>query len=243
MKIQEVLLKGNPVPLYYQLYLSLKTQIENGSFDVGDKLPSEMELRKHYNASRVTVRQALKMLKDEGMIQTRRGVGSFVNKIPEPLIHNFSLPINYQDNFNKMFERIIIKCVLVPGDKTIASLLEIDPSTDLVFLERFFVKDGKRIAYNCSWLDSKKYSGLINEKFIDNRLSVTLAKKYQVKYSRAKNIVNAILLNDDLLNVFDIDYLTPGIVVKSLSLSVDNVPIDYSQTVWLSSSVKFSIDI
>jgi GntR family transcriptional regulator len=66
------------VPLYYQLQESLKQQIESGSWKAGDTLPSEPELARRFQVSRVVVRQALAILEDDRQIVRIRGRGTFV---------------------------------------------------------------------------------------------------------------------------------------------------------------------
>lgn len=66
------------VPLYYQLQEILHQQIASGRFKVGDPLPSETELCRMFDVSRIVVRQALEVLDDDGEIIRRQGKGTFV---------------------------------------------------------------------------------------------------------------------------------------------------------------------
>ena len=66
--------------LYLQLYNELKEKIENGTYQEGAKLPSDEELTNLCNVSMITVKKALGILKDEGMVQRIPGVGTFVKK-------------------------------------------------------------------------------------------------------------------------------------------------------------------
>ena len=66
------------VPLYYQLQEALKQQIESGKWEPGDPLPSEPELARRFQVSRVVVRQALAILEDDRQIVRIRGRGTFV---------------------------------------------------------------------------------------------------------------------------------------------------------------------
>ncbi len=57
------------VPLYYQLGSVLREQITSGRFTPGDRIPTEAELAGEYGVSRITVRQALAALEEEGLIR------------------------------------------------------------------------------------------------------------------------------------------------------------------------------
>lgn len=62
---------------YEQLQTELQKQIENGTFQPGDKLPSENELCALYSVSRNVVRQALRNLENQGLTETIKGIGTF----------------------------------------------------------------------------------------------------------------------------------------------------------------------
>ncbi|HYG43374.1 MAG TPA: GntR family transcriptional regulator [Bordetella sp.] len=76
---------GGRQPLYAALARTLKQDIENDRYPVGSTLPTEGELALRYNVSRHTVRQALRELKDEGIIWSRPGVGTKVRSRPQGL--------------------------------------------------------------------------------------------------------------------------------------------------------------
>ncbi len=70
------------VPLYYQLGTILREQILSGTYAPGDQLPTEAELVAEYGVSRITVRQALKSLGEDGLIRREAGRGTFVTGHP-----------------------------------------------------------------------------------------------------------------------------------------------------------------
>ncbi len=67
-----------PIPRYEQVKRHIMQAIEGGSYDAGDKLPSENELVRELSVSRMTVNRALRELTEEGHIVRRAGMGSFV---------------------------------------------------------------------------------------------------------------------------------------------------------------------
>ncbi|WP_322923705.1 GntR family transcriptional regulator [Paenibacillus campi] len=65
-------------PRYEQMYIELRSRLQKGIYRVGDKLPSEKELMKQFDVSRITSKKALDMLVQEGYIVRQPGRGSFV---------------------------------------------------------------------------------------------------------------------------------------------------------------------
>lgn len=68
------------VPLCVQLARILRTQINSGEYKPGDALPTEEGLSKAFGVSRITVREALRILTDENLIVRHSGKGTFVAK-------------------------------------------------------------------------------------------------------------------------------------------------------------------
>ena len=78
MKKEDIVNKLSSNPLYEQVFNRIKDSVRSGEYKKGDLIPSEKELMELMGVSRVTVRQALKMLSDSGIIETRKGKGSIV---------------------------------------------------------------------------------------------------------------------------------------------------------------------
>ncbi|MGO9383669.1 MAG: GntR family transcriptional regulator [Mycobacterium sp.] len=68
------------VPLHRQLFLVLHDEIDRGVIAPGDALPTEQTLCEQFGVSRITVRRALADLAEQGYIERRHGVGSFVRQ-------------------------------------------------------------------------------------------------------------------------------------------------------------------
>lgn len=68
----------NRLPLYRQVAQELRQGIQSGAWTRGAQLPSEPELARHYAVSRATVREALRVLEQDGIVTASRGLGTFV---------------------------------------------------------------------------------------------------------------------------------------------------------------------
>lgn len=68
----------DPLPRYYQVYVSLESRIRSGEFSPGDALPSERQLSQDYGVSRITVVKALDLLVRDNLIERQHGRGNFV---------------------------------------------------------------------------------------------------------------------------------------------------------------------
>ena len=68
----------SPEPIYRQLAAILRAKIESGELAPGDRLPSEPRLQQEHGIARDTVRAAIRLLREEGLVITLPGRGTFV---------------------------------------------------------------------------------------------------------------------------------------------------------------------
>ena len=83
--------------LYQQLADSLRDKIYEGKYTFGDKLPSERSLAEKFGISHLTVRKALAILEEEGMLLRVQGKGTFVRA------QKYSIDMQHMDGFSSMF--------------------------------------------------------------------------------------------------------------------------------------------
>jgi len=74
--------RGSPVPLYYQLAQSMETAIRSGRLSSGSHLDNELELARQLRVSRPTVRRAIAVLANKGLLIRRHGIGTLVVPVP-----------------------------------------------------------------------------------------------------------------------------------------------------------------
>jgi DNA-binding GntR family transcriptional regulator len=70
-------------PIYVRIVADIKAQIESGELQPGDKLPTVTELRSHYQASNTAVRNAMLVLRSEGLVEGHQGKGVYVAVKPQ----------------------------------------------------------------------------------------------------------------------------------------------------------------
>lgn len=151
-------------PLYHQLADTLRTRILTGSYAADAKIPSEAELQEDTGLSRSTVRKALDMLVDEGLIQKERGKGAFVASD----VHSHANDLLFS-SFTAMMERqgstVTTKVVdaafsAAPGG--VASFLHIAAGEDAVKLTRLRYVDDEPFCVETTYLPPR-FAELIDE--------------------------------------------------------------------------------
>ncbi len=238
--------KSSPVPMYHQISASIRQRILNNEWKPGDKIPSEEALSFEYGVSKITLRQALSNLEQEELIRKERGKGVFVNKNPKGIVHDLSLPIMIGwrlKNEGTPLDAKVLSCYECSAIPYINEALGAEPEESLIYVKRTFLLDNRAIALNRSWLRSKVVPGLAENGLIDSHLSTTLSTVYQLVPERLENTIECTKIYANDINILNVQYDTPVIIVTSVSYLECNVPLEYSKTIWLGDKVKFTFNM
>jgi len=146
----------------------LRQAITQGTYRPGSQLPTEAELCEMLGVSRTVVREALRVLEDDGLVARRHGIGTFVRN--HPILKNL--------NFNFGITEMIESAGLKPGtshlaiqteaaDQERAERLHVPVGTSVITVERVRTADGRPVVYS---LDTLTESLLKRAEFDPQRL-------------------------------------------------------------------------
>lgn len=190
---QPVLDKRSPLPLYHQLKVVLQSRIESGEWQAGMRLPSERELCQQFGVSRITVRQALAELEQEGKLCRDQGRGTFVAqpRIEQRLTHLTSFTQDMQARGQKP-GAIVLACSLVRAPVDIAHRLRLDSAHRRVIrLQRLRTANGEPVAVETAYLSEQLCAAVLDEDLTDRSLYATLIERCNIVPTRAEQQMQA----------------------------------------------------
>ncbi|MFF3023703.1 GntR family transcriptional regulator [Gottfriedia sp. NPDC057948] len=131
------------LPLYVGVYEKLFKLINEGVYPIGSKLPSEPELSKMMNVSRMTLRQGLGLLKEDGYIETIHGQGNFIKQ-----------NVNLRSVGLEKIDNSVYQCCTETIDD-VDAYLEVSFSDDYEYVKKIFNKDSAVMIRFNRWYKSK----------------------------------------------------------------------------------------
>lgn len=179
---------------YVGVYDKLYEKIKDGEFE--DKLPTEPELAKFMGVSRMTLRQALTLLQDDGIVKNIQGKGNFIIKGAakwEKGLETFGHPVH--DTINNPIDEVEFQFRLEPSTEYTNSVLERKTSV-VIFADRWYKVKGEAVAYTLSIIPvetiSEENIDLNNEKELLDFLEKGIYRKarhsnLQLVYSESGN--------------------------------------------------------
>lgn len=142
-----------PSPLYMQLKEKIVEKIHTGQWVAGSKIPTEHQLCQEYQLSRITVRQALESLANDGYIVRQQGRGTFVSspKIDTKLSTFYSFSQELQRHGFKQHD-IILDFRKLEADDNTASHLGVLSFCPVFAVERLRLIDDTPYVYETSYI-------------------------------------------------------------------------------------------
>lgn len=183
-------------PLYKQIYEALLEQIRVGEYKVGEKIPSEEQLTKLYEVSRVTVRKALTQLVNESVLVKRHGKGTFV-AMPV-YVESMTAGGSFTESGLQMKKKPSTKIIVSERKKGTPAIVQAlgGESSEVFLIERLRLLDDNPAIFEIDYFRSdfdfelkddslletlRKYKGLIAAYF-DNVIDITKADDRVAKF-------------------------------------------------------------
>ncbi len=180
----------NGTPAYKRIRGVIWKRIEMGQLKPGDVVDSERELARIHQVSLMTARHALTSLEREGIVERRRGAGTFV---APPKIH-FNKLMSYTE---QMASRGLVACSrllcikLIEKESEIAARLSLPPNSSLVKIERLRQAANEPFALEACYLSAEEFGGLVSAGLGRNSLFATLEHDYGIELAHADEEVDA----------------------------------------------------
>jgi GntR family transcriptional regulator len=178
------------MPLWAQLLADLDRRLAAGAFD--DQFPGEMELVGEYEVSRHTVREALRRMRDRGVLDSTRGRATRVRKdIEQPLGALYSLFREVEARGMAQTSQVLARQMV--GDPDVAAVLDQPAGAELFYLERLRLADGEPLAHDQVWLTPDLGRPLLKADFTRTALYDEITARSGVRLTDGIEKITAVL--------------------------------------------------
>lgn len=214
----------NGIPAYQRIQSEIRKVIAAGELHPGDLVTSERELARVHDVSLMTARHALASLEREGVVERRRGVGTFV---AAPKIH-FNKLMSYTEQMGSRSLRASSKILfakIINDEEEATARLSLSPKSGVLKLVRLRRAAGEPFALETCYLPAAQFSGLVAAPLQRESLFAILERDYKVELGYSDEEVDAtaadrrtaVLLNvpkyEPLLRIRQVIYSTKGSII------------------------------
>jgi GntR family transcriptional regulator len=230
----------NTSPLYVQVERALAADIAAATLSPGSQLPTEDSLTARFGVSRTTVRKAVENLVVRGLVEIRRGKGTFVTepKILQELTELTGFVEDMVALGRNPTARLLDKRA-VPASKTVAYHLGLPLGAQVYRIERVRLADGVAMSFDETYLPLE-----IGEKIASNDLEAEpifalLEGKYDLPLIEARYQLEAVTAGEHVAQVLGVKVGSPVFLIERTSYTEGQKPVDYEKLYYRGDLIKF----
>jgi GntR family transcriptional regulator len=229
--------------MYFQVAVDLRRRIGNGEWAEGSRIPPELDLGEEYGVSRVTVRQALAELDKDGLVDRRRGSGTYVRRLQHPIVYDLALGNGEPAaTFGEVHHADVIDVGRIPDPPAeIRYRLQLRPTAGVVYMVRKVTCNDQPVSLARSWFNAETVPGVERSRKLSGSLSCLLAEDYGLRPARTESQIEVVRATREEAALLDSAADIPLVVVTATSYLPDGRPLEFSQTEWLGDRVRFHL--
>lgn len=226
-------------PMYIKIHNQIKRDVENHIYKVGDRIPAERQLAVKFGVSRMTLRQAIKTLEEEGILERRLGSGTYVasQKVQEKMSGIMSFTEITKANGQKPSSKLISYQIGKPSLSE-KERLELTTDEDILRMERIRYADQTPICYEVVTVPYNLVKNISKEEISTHLYEALNQNNYEI--GRVTEHISAAIANEQdarLLNAKKGEALITRRQVTELS---DGRPFEYTRARYVAERFEFT---
>jgi GntR family transcriptional regulator len=234
------------VPLYYQLEILLREKILSGAYAQGDQLPTEDVLIAEYGVSRITVRQALSALADDGLIERRQGRGTFIAE-RQNTVQQFEGTIHLTGSLNELIlmgQKTPVKVLhrnLIRADAQTAELLGLEVGDPVSRVERLRLLDDQPYALLVNYFPAEIGVRLTLEDLSQGSVLEQLENKCGLRLQKGIQQITAALADPYVAGRLEVPVGSALLSIENTVHSTEEKPIEYVRVLYRSDLYRYRV--
>ena len=215
-------------PLYMQLSAILRELINSRQYSVGDQFLTERMISERFEVSRVTANKALSKLIDEGILELRKGLGTFVCDEPKhfPTSHLVSFTHKMLASGRKPATKILQFKKATAGQVSgeVSQNLHLDPGEALYYMKRLRLSDDVPLILESHYLRERFCPGLRKED-LKGSLFDLMTKKYKLNITGVDETILSTLIRGANSKYLNLQRGAPGLFMYVIGYNDNKVPV------------------
>jgi DNA-binding GntR family transcriptional regulator len=214
-------------PAYLRIANSLSDEIAAGVYRAGDQLPTEPQLRARHGVSPVTVRRAINILLDRGLVTTTQGKGTFVRSMDmgEAIFRLQEITDVWADDDS--VEVQLLQARIVLADEQVAGKLALAPDSLVVLLRRLIQRKGVPLMYQVEYVTYDEHRPLVEAQLQVTSLEGLLRSPQAEGMLSGRLTIQAVALEAEAATALHLPVGSPAFSLEGLFLDYEGRPISW----------------
>jgi GntR family transcriptional regulator len=228
------------LPLYAQVEDVLAGRISSGVLPVGAQLPSEDELIREFDVSRTTIRTTIQNLVRQGLVEIRRGRGTFVAS--PRIIQELTELTGFVEDMRFLGRTPTARVVsreVVPADHLVADRLAITPGKPVVQIRRVRLSDGVPLSFDETYLPENLGRKIMGDDLATEPIFTLLEERYDTPLFEAEYELEAAAAEPAIAMALEIPAGSPIFLIERTSYTLGRHPVDYERLHYRGDHIRF----
>jgi GntR family transcriptional regulator len=232
------------LPLHEQISTWLRERIVSGTLEPHEQLPSEHELCKRFDVSRVTVRRALQTLESDGLIYRRQGLGSFVKdrRVSHGLVRLTDFAQDLARAGLEASSRVLHQGA-EPCPPDVATRLEVEPGSPVLRLDRLRLGDGEPVALDRTWLPPFYAQFLEEIDLTNDTIYGILEREFGIPILSGRYRITAAGAEDDVASLLEVGVGQALLIIERTSRSAAARPVYFQRRYYRSDRIAYELEL
>ena len=232
----------NRNPIYQQLNQLLRELIRNGEFGIGDKFLTERTIGERYRVSRATANKAISNLVSEGVLEFRKGVGTFVRRLPHT--DEFRSITGFTENVRNAGMEPATRVLrfesleAAAADRDLPELLRVPPEERLFRVERLRLADETPMMFEQRFIVARYCPGL-EEGSLSGSIYDLFQGRYGLTISGADERIRATIIDARASELLGIEEGLAAFKVSSIGYIDEDIPLWWEETIHRPAAFEF----
>lgn len=229
-------------PKYMVIYDTIIKQLDDGTYKVGDVLPTEKELCVIFDASRMTVSKVILMLVQENRLKRIRGKGTFVteNLVDKEIVKLTSFSEDMISLGKEPGSKLIEYTMTYDITSKLMKKLELSEDDFIHTIKRIRTADGEPIAFDVDNISSRVVPTL-NIDVAKDSIYDYIENTLDIKVLSSDLEIKAVLANDIVAKHLELEVGEPIIYLKHTTFTDEGVPFEYCRTYYRADKYSFRV--
>jgi len=229
-------------PIYQQLNSQLRLLIGSAECPLGSKFLTERQICERYEVSRATANKALSNLVSEGLLEFRKGVGTFVRG--RPLDYNLRALVSFTDKAvaagkepaTQVLQFQTVRAEDVLDD--VPQMLQVEPAASLYYIERLRLADGLPVILEKRYVVGEHCPDL-SEEDVRGSLYSIWTNRYQLPIEGADESIRAVNARGADARLLKLRDGAAGMLIRSVGYMTGNRPLWSERTLYRGDAYEF----